>query len=94
MTLAGINGYSRASRFSALEMVVLQFLSTSQQCGAIVKVQFGDEHVRTCYFGADGQLTESSNQLSDEKGRILPLVPTSQPKHKVQIYQATNRSVV
>ena len=32
------NGYSRSSRFSALEMVVLQFLSTSQQCGAIVKV--------------------------------------------------------
>ena len=38
MTRAGTNDHSRESRFSALEMVVLQFLSTSQQCGAIVKV--------------------------------------------------------
>ena len=52
MARAGINGHSRSSRLSALEMVVLQFLSTSQQCGAIVKVQFGDEPVRACYFGA------------------------------------------
>ena len=66
MTRADINENSRESRFSALETVVLQFLSTAQQCGAIVKVQFGDEPARTCYFRADEQLAES-NKLSDER---------------------------
>ncbi len=91
-TGTGINGHSRSSPFSDLETVVLQFLSTSQQCGAIVKVQFGDEPVRACYFRADKQLRES-NQLSDERGRCLPLVPTSQSKHAVQSYEAMDRPV-
>ncbi len=92
MTRAGINGHSRSSCFSVVEMVVLQFLSTSQQCGAIVKVQFGDEPVRACYFRADEQRT-ASNQLSDERGRCLPLVPTSQAKHAVQSYEVMDRPV-
>jgi len=91
MTRAGINGHSRSSRLSALEMVVLQFLSTSQQRGAVVKLQFGDEPVRTCYFGAQKQLTES-NQLSDERGRCLPLVPKSQSKQAVESYEV-NRPI-
>ena len=90
MTRAGINGHSRSSPLSALEMVVLQFLSTSQQCGAIVKVQFGGEPVRTCHFRAAKQPTES-NQPSSERGRCLPLVPTSQSKHTLQSYETMDR---
>ena len=60
MTRAGTNEHSRASRFLALEMVVLQFLSTSQQCGAVVQVQCGNEPVRACYFRADKQRTASN----------------------------------
>ena len=92
MRRTGTNVHSRSSRFSDLETVLWQFLSTSQQCGAIVKVQFGDEPVRACYFRADEQRT-ASNQLSDETGRRLPLVPASQPKHAVESYEAMNRSV-
>jgi hypothetical protein len=90
---AGINEHSRSNRFSALEMVVLQFLSTSQQCGAIVKVQFGDEPVRACHFRAEEQLAES-NQLTGERGRCLPLMPTSQSKHAVQSHVAMDRSIL
>jgi acyl carrier protein len=57
-----------------------------------VKVQFGDEPVRSCYFGADEQVAES-NRLSDERGRCLPLVPTSQPRYAAESYEAMNRPV-
>jgi acyl carrier protein len=92
-TGTGINGHSRSSPFSDLETMVLQFLSTSQQCGAIVKVQFGDEPVRACYLKADKQLRES-NQLSDERGGCLPLVPTRLPKHAMVSYETTNTSMI
>ena len=92
MTRAGINGHSRSSPSSALEMVVLQFLSTSQQRGAYIKVQFGDEPVKAWYFGVEKQPT-SSNQPSNERGRFLPLVPTSQSKHALQSYETMDRPV-
>ena len=91
-TRAEINGHSRSSSFAVVEMVVLQFLSTSQRCGTVVKVQFEDESVRACHFRADKQLTEY-NRLSDERGRCLPLVPTSQSKHVVQSDEAMDRPV-
>ena len=57
---AGIDRHSRSSCFSALETVVLQFLSTSQQCGAVVQVQCGNEPVSACYLRADKQRTASN----------------------------------
>ena len=89
MTRAGISG---PSPLSALEMVVLQFLSISQQCGAIVKVQFGNEPVIACHFRAAEQLTEF-NQQSDERGRCLPLVPTSQSKQAAVESYEVNRPI-
>ena len=85
------NGQSRSLRFSALETVVLQFLSTSQQCDSVVKIQCGDEPARDNYFRADGQLA-AFNQLSSERG-CLPLVPISQSKQAAVESSEVNRPV-
>ena len=82
------------SRQSSSEIVV-QLLGTSQNPDTVVIVQHEGKltSIRCSRGGGfDGRSSTVGNLTP--MGRCLPLVPTRKPKHAVESYEATNRSVV
>ena len=97
MTHGENDGRSRSAHFSSLETVAL-LLSTSQSRENAVAVQYENESARICYFRAgdiDGSQSSTTDNrlLITERGHCLPLVPTNQPKHAAERYEAINRLV-
>ena len=87
------DGYSQSCQSSS--EIVVQLLSTSQSLDTVVIVQHEGKYAFIRCFGG-GKFAGPSSTVGNlaPKRRCLPLVPTSKPKHVVESYEATNRSVV